>query len=384
MAVRKSDRIVVIGAGLAGLSCAYFLGESGHEIVVVDAAGVLGGSSTRQSAAMITTLTGHPETSALAIRSRALYPGLIAKASDALGSTVPQFHECGFALVGIEASARSSVEAEFQQQRELGNDVELCTGRDINSLTGVFRLPDDSLVCLAPGDGWVEIASLIEGLICHLEERGVGFQTGTVVSGLRTDDESVSGVEFVDGSFLDAQLVVNAAGLWAGEVSASVGDRFAVDASRKTLVSIVDDGLHFNGPIVEIVDDGWYFRPAEKGMLLGVGHGRMDPTPALGSPPPMPDKGALQSAWNKLARWTNLDIEKLRESADIRTWAGHRPLNSRVAYDPVGREARLPLVGGVEEVRGYFRSCAWGEFGVTLAPVGGLLVAGAASVNSGS
>jgi glycine/D-amino acid oxidase-like deaminating enzyme len=70
--------VVIIGSGIQGLCCAYSLVRRGiSSIIVLDAQDYIGGHSTKRSAAMLTSATGHRTTTLLADKSIRLYREMV-------------------------------------------------------------------------------------------------------------------------------------------------------------------------------------------------------------------------------------------------------------------------------------------------------------------
>ena len=107
-------KVIVIGAGAAGLSIGWRLGQAGAEVVVIER-GQPGRGATWAAAGMIAAAPEHAETSSaeaeLVSRSSRLWPGFAAELEEASGQSV------SFLVNGGLALARTPEELEILRTR---------------------------------------------------------------------------------------------------------------------------------------------------------------------------------------------------------------------------------------------------------------------------
>ena len=212
-----------------------------------------------------------------------------------------------------------------------------------------------------------------------LHQKGGGrIDANSKAVGLEVVDGAISAVKLARGGQVFTRHVVNAAGLLAGTVASWVGRKQAVTirANKKNLVRVTGVGSRFRGPIIECHDDAWYFRPDGDGMLVGVGEGEDVELEIAARGEPGLDRTSVDATKRYLTEWTSLSAEVIRRIAPSDGWAGYRPLHDVPPLNPGEVSTQLPVFGMVDEVVGYYESCGWGEFGVTLGPFGGRVVAG--------
>lgn len=375
---RRAFDVVIIGAGIQGLFCAYSLLELGiKSIGILDCVGYAGGRSTKRSAAMLTRLTGHPSTTALAERSIQMYRVLGPILTEQSGIDV-RFSWCGFAILGYGDEARKAVNAEYLEHRRLDLvETDLCTGSELREWTsGLIRYPDDAIVCYSPTDGFVNIDSLTNALVEAVKRGGATLDVNAEATGIRRSGNEVAAVELAHGETVETRVVVNAAGVMAGRVAAWVDRDVGIVASKKNLITVGNNGRQYEGPIVECQDDGWYFRPDGAGLLVGVGRGREDPPDVAERGDPDIDPDAVEECKAYLGQWTSIPRNAIDAITIGSGTAGYRPIHEHDSPSEDRAPAHLPLFGApIDGPPGYFESCGWGEFGVTLGPVGGAEVA---------
>lgn len=379
----KTYDIVIIGAGIGGLFAAYYAQEHRlGSILIVEATGVEGGRSTRLSAAMLTRFAEEPDLAAMTVESVALYhDSVLEDLPPALDhdKPVPFFHKSGFAIMGRNRKNADEVRRQVSYLNGLGVGAELVSASVINEMSEhLFRFQESATFAICGDDGWLNIDVVVRQLSQLLIQRsGVDIRPNTRATGIVVDAGGVVGVKLADGSKVATRCVVNAAGVCAGVVASWVGSDLAIRASKKNLVNVPlvtrSKRPRYAQPIVECLDDAWYFRPHPSGMLVGVGRGHdIEPIErALRRDPVQVEPLAIRRTRRYLTKWTTLRrVDKL----DLTGWAGYRPISSpglsaddRSEMPRFGHRAGTPL--------GYVESCGWGEFGVTLGPLGGKRVA---------
>jgi sarcosine oxidase, subunit beta len=362
--------IVIIGAGIQGASVAYHLSSLAGDarVVVVERAAQAGTGATAASAAMVMHQTGDEQITRLAKLSLSRYSSL----SDALGVDIG-FQETGSILFSADAalSARLADLAAFQQR--LGIPTESISANDIRRLTNDLIHSNDMLVAsYCSTDGYVDPETVVAGYLDNAKSSGVELRLHTQASGIVMRGESVAGVQLENGDVLSTPCVINCAGSEARRVGGWVGIELPITSSRRNMMVLEappgPGDLPF--PIVEDFDTEWYFRKHPRGILMGIG-----PTEVV------PDtEGVSQPAYNPVhegdvVAYLETHAPSLLPLRQILSWAGDRPMIDGAIEGTRGGVDALPILGGVAGLDGYFHSCGWGAFGVTLAPIGGELTA---------
>ncbi|MBE7325018.1 FAD-dependent oxidoreductase [Nocardioides sp. Y6] len=385
-------RVAVIGAGMVGLSTAWFLQERGVDVTVLDRTGVAAGSSWGNAGWLTPGLaTPLPEPAVLRYGIRAVIspssPVYVPLAADrrlleflvrfARNSTMPRWRRAMAALVpvnslaldsfdrlaegGVQApthEARSFVAAyrteaeratlleEIDHIRASGQwlEHEVLTGDEARAVEPL--LSDEVGAALRlHGQRYVSPSSYLAALATSVEERGARIVSGVQVSALQPDGGGVR----VAGEGYDAAVV--ATGAWLPQLARACGVRVPVQAGR---------GYSFTVP-VESAPHGPVYFPAQRVACTPAGDrlrvaGMMEFRPA--------DAGldtrriaAIVDAARPLLR--GADLDRRRDE-----WVGARPCT------PDG----LPLVGRTRSPRVYVAG-GHGMWGITLGPVTGRLLA---------
>ena len=318
--------------------------------------------------------TGNPQLSDWAQKSYEILQSL----ADELELPIP-FVETGSILYGTnDALARKgseSIEAALRKIQDEQNQLGIVTDwLDATSLPSVSSglLADSEATCgiYCAQDGYTNGVSVRDAYLEAFQrlDGEVWFESEAVAINLV--DEAVRSVCLADGRTLSTEAVLNCAGIHAHEVNAWVGVALPLTIDRRFLAILERPRtLTTTFPILEDQRHEWYFRPDDRGVLMGIG-----PTERL-SPEALADGDPPLSAHSKgLAHeYMRRFIPRLADARILDAWAGRRPMIYQGS--PPTLEDTSPRLGPVEGIRGMFQSAGWGAFGVTLAFIGGELIA---------
>ena len=193
MTYKRPQSVVVIGAGVTGLSTAFHLVEKGVERVVVVDKGSVGGGSSLQAGGIITMLMA-TETE---VRARAISLDLFERFSRILDGY--QFHQVG-CLNLYAASAFIGIEPNLDMWRRLGAQFDVLRGGEISE-----RFPD--MVALETDTGVLDLRAgysephrYVPALRAKLEDMGVEIREDEPVIGFERNGDRVRGVVTDRGS----------------------------------------------------------------------------------------------------------------------------------------------------------------------------------------
>lgn len=199
--------VVVIGAGVIGLSCAWRLRAAGHDVTVVDPRPASGASWV--AGGMLAPVTeawpGEETLLELGSASLARWPDFAAELGKAAGSDAGLRPE-GTVVAAIDPADRAELRRVAEFLARIGRDVDELTGRELRALEPALG-PAVRGGLLVPGDLAVDNRALVAALRAALD--GVQFVTSGAVAA------RAGGVELADGSTVDAGVVVVAAGPWS-------------------------------------------------------------------------------------------------------------------------------------------------------------------------
>ena len=188
--------IIIIGAGIAGLSCAWELAEKGASVTVLDR-GRAGMEASWAGGGILFPLLpwDYPEeVTTLALRGAALYPDWTQALLESSGID-PEYIRCGMKVL--------------PGKRSMGNASAWCAAHDVRLETG-----EDGEYIL-PDVAQVRNPRLIRALRASLENRGVCIIENCEVRSLAREGGRIARLGTSDGNTWSARDYVVCAGAWS-------------------------------------------------------------------------------------------------------------------------------------------------------------------------
>ena len=337
--------VVIVGGAIIGSSVATFLAmrpDFDGRIVVVERDTTFRTSSTTLSAASIRLQFSTPlniEISRFGIEFIKHLPDYLAVNGD-----VPEidFVENGYLFLATDAGL-ATLEHNHEVQRALDVPVALLTPGELRRRFEWLTTDDLAGGSLGLSDeGWFDAHALLQGFRRKARSLGVEERLGEVV-GLEADGDQLRGVRLADGSVIEADWVVNAAGPRAADVAALAGIDLPV-RPRKRLVFHVEAPVSLGAAPLTVDPSGMYFRPEGLAYIAGFSprDGDADPDTLDLAPARAPFEDFV---WPALAhRVAGFDRLRLLD-----TWAGHYEVNTldhNAIVGPHPRVANLLFANG--------------------------------------
>ncbi len=372
----KAD-FIVIGAGIAGASVAYWLAPHGR-VMVLEREAQPGYHTTGRSAALFLESYGGPQVRALTLASRAFL------ADPPVGfSDTPLLSTRG-ALMVAAPGEEALLDAHWEVLRDIGSSVGNIDGGGGNkarrlsrdeacAMVPVLRPERVVAATFEPDAADMDVDAIHQGFLRGLRRAGgevicnagvtglawrgdrwrveVGADFGGAVGASAGDSNGDSNGEggggSVGGRVFEAPIVLNAAGAWADEVAllAGVAPIGLEPRRRSAMVFDLPRGVDASRwPTVNGAGGDWYMKP-EAGAMLGS-PANADPTPPQDV---QPEEIDIATAITRIEENTTLTIRR-----PTRTWAG---LRSFVADGD--------LVAGFDaDAPGFFWLAAQGGYGI--------------------
>jgi D-hydroxyproline dehydrogenase subunit beta len=352
----ESADVVVIGAGVVGAACAYYLAREGLSVAVMDRDGVAGGTTgAGEGNILVSDKPPGPELE-LALLSHRLWLEL--------GDGMELEHKGGL-VVAPEAESLTGLNAFADSQRAAGVIVDAVDADGLHSrepnlaagFAGGAYYPQDLQV-----QPMLAAAHLLR-MARSLGARVLSDCEATAITRGRTS--TINGVATSRGNIATG-AVVNAAGTWGGEVGAMAGARIPImprrgfvlvtepmprvirhkvyDASYVANVSSSAEGLE-TSTVIEGTSSGT--------VLIGASRERVGFDSSV--------------AWPVLARLARQAVRLfpfLGAVRALRAYHGFRP------YCP----DHLPVIGPDARAPGLVHACGHEGAGIGLAPATGRLV----------
>jgi glycine oxidase len=341
--------VVVIGAGVIGLSIAWRLAQRGAAVTVFDQ-GAAGAGASHAAAGMLAICAeaepGEEALVALGRASQALWPAFAREVEDAAGRSVDLRTE-GTLLVALTADDQARLQHRLAFQKSLGLPIEWISGAEARRREPHLA-PGIAGAVLSPEDHQVDNRKLVAALRIAAERAGVTMRERCAVERIVISGARAAGVALADGSQVAADAVVLAAGAWSRRIEGLPLDaRPPVRPVKgQTLALRMDPAA----PLLSHVlwAPGAYLAPRRDGRLVvgaTVEEKGFDATLTAGGV-----LALLEAAWRALPAIEELPIDEM--------WVGHRP-GSRDDAPILGQGA----VEGLVYATGHYRN------GILLTPV---------------
>ncbi|VVJ17871.1 D-amino-acid oxidase (EC [Amycolatopsis camponoti] len=218
-------RAVVIGAGVVGAACARELSLAGFDVLVLDRGRPAGGTTSHGEGNLLVSDKGPGAELRLAQLSARLWPEIAAELGDAC-----EFDPKGGIVVATTEAGARALSAFAAEQAEAGVRTETVSTVDLAAAEPALTREVAAAVRY-PEDAQVQPAGATLALLGSALAHGARLRTGTEVTGAVVRGGRITGVR-VPAEVIDADIVVNAAGPWAGEVSTRLGAPIAVRPRR--------------------------------------------------------------------------------------------------------------------------------------------------------
>lgn len=345
MSRESNADIVVIGAGIAGASVAYWL-ASRAQVIVLEREAQPGYHATGRSAAMFMESYGTVQIRALTQASRV-------------------FFECpppGFAEYPILTSRGALFVAEEHQAELLEEHWEVlssfsklasrCGKSEACAKVPALRAERVLGAVFDPDAADLDVHQLHQGYLRGLRQAGGQLVCNAEVTSLEWTG-SLWRVRTRDTEY-QARVVVNAAGAWADPVAALASvPPLGIEPRRRSALTFAAPGVcgFDRWPLAIGVGEDWYFKP-DAGVLLGS-CANADPVEPQDV---QPEELDIALAIDRIETMTSLSITR-----PIRTWAGLR------SFVEDG-----DLVGGFDPAAsGFFWLAGQGGYGIQTSPAMG-------------
>jgi sarcosine oxidase subunit beta len=359
----KTADVVIVGGGCMGASVAYHLAQREiTDVVLIEREPQLGTASTGRNAGGFRHQFSHPANIELSKESIALF----ANFQDAVGYPI-DFWPDGylFLLSSPDSVAAFRNNAELQRRHGIAVDwlsareaAELCAGLAVDDVLGATYCGDD---------GIADPNGVTQGFAKAAQARGVEIRRGEEVTGITVDNGRVTEVRTSQGT-IATYNVINAAGAWAKGIGDMAGAHVPVTPERRHIFIAQPPGggswdadtqrgrVPASRLMVIDFESTFYFHREGGGLLFGMG----DPDEQPGFDTTV--------RWDFLPKVIDVAIKRLPALADAavsHAWAGLYEMTPD----------HNPIIGGAQEVRGFYTIAGFSGHGFQHSPAAGRILA---------
>ncbi len=213
----KSHDVVVVGAGVIGLACAWRAAQRGMKVVVLDR-DQPGSGASRVAAGMLSPVGeaswGEENLLDLNLASMERWPGFAEELAAESGVEVG-FRPCGALHVALDRDEASELQRRHRLHLELGLESEWLRSSECRRLEPGLAPPVAGGVH-ARHEAAADPRLLVPALAAAVKAAGGSIETGVEVTAAEVEAGTIMGVRTADGRRFRAGAVVLAAGCWSG------------------------------------------------------------------------------------------------------------------------------------------------------------------------
>jgi glycine oxidase len=345
-------KALVIGGGIIGSSVAWRLTSEGVQVSVFER-GRLGQEASWAAAGLIGPQAEAHEPGAffdLALAGKRSFDAIVERLTAESGVD-PEYDDHGVLYVAFDDVARARLQSRARWQRAAGGQVDELTPREAFRLAPV--LSEKIIFALhMPNNRRVENRKLTLAYINAATHAGAEFREGALIHSIEVSSGRATGVRLADGSLEEGDIVINAAGAWAGEIRGLEEDRIHFYPVRGQILcfearpGLVEPSLFSESGIVV---------PRRDGRILA---GSIFEEAGF-------NKSVTLDGMERILRAVRAMVPSIASIPFREAWAGLRPASD----DLLPMLGPSPTVANVMYAAGHFRS------GILLSAVTGEVIA---------
>ncbi|HEX6230344.1 MAG TPA: FAD-binding oxidoreductase [Actinomycetota bacterium] len=345
--------VVVVGGGAIGASAAFHLAAAGvGRVLLLERAERLAAGATGACAGGFRTQFSSEVNIRLSLASVPMIVGF----SETHGMPLDVAQDGYLFLVRDDRLWERFVAAN-RLQRSLGVRAEVLTAEEAGALAPGVSLDGVVGATFGPEDGIADPSGLTEGYATAARRAGARIELGAEVTSIRVERGRVAGVRTGAGD-VDAAVVVNAAGPWAGVLAATAGVQMPLEPiPRHVLVTGRFPGAPGRRTLVIDAASSFYFHREGPGVLMGMGD--PDERPTFDT---APDEAFIA---DRLLPTALRVLPALGAASIEHSWVGLYEMTPD----------RHPILGSAPGVEGFYLANGFSGHGFQHAPIVGKLLA---------
>ena len=255
---------VIIGAGIMGLSTAYYLSKQGLKVCIVERESYIGGYTTMRCAGGIRQQFSSWENIMLSKLNRKLMRELEEESQCSI-----QFIPCGYSFAFTEEKSLKEIEEAVKLQREMEVNAQILTSKQTASMFGKIRVDDVLLTTYCRDDGLLNVSMLLGIIKRELHKRNVKILCNKTVCGIEAKNGKINKVILDEGEIVTS-LAINAAGPFAKEIGKLTDTIVPIEPSlQQVWVTEPVSWINKDMPVIIFGDEGTGFHWESGGILSG-------------------------------------------------------------------------------------------------------------------
>jgi sarcosine oxidase subunit beta len=350
--MQEIQNVVIVGAGLVGLSVAYHLAAKGvTQVVVLDRESMWANGSSGRSAGGIRLEFSHPSS----IKFSQYGLDVIRDFEDLFGMSA-SFNPCGYLFLTKDSRRWEKMRELAWMQQSLNVPVEVLAAQEIGRRFSYIDMSDLIGGTFCKEDGVADPGTVAYGFARRAQELGVEIRLGTEVIGITVEQGRIAGVLTTEGPIRSA-CVVNAAGPLAKRIGAMAGIDIPVLPYRRSIyVTDAFDGLPAEMPVTLEFETTSYIRREGQSILMGMSDPNEPSSENIET-----DTESLEKLITTVLSW----VPSLEKASIMRGWAG--------LYEVSPDDSAI--IGEVEERPGFYCANGFSGHGFMHSPAAGRVIA---------
>ena len=355
---------VIVGGGIVGVSIAYWLGlrmPRGFRVVLLEKRDLCSGSSSKSVGVIYLQHSTRVE---IELIQSALE---MIRALEEKSQSPLDFNKIGFIHLCQGDEQADQLRQNLIMQKKVGVRVRWLERGELAQIHPQLTVGDVSGAAFTPDDGYLDPYLLTSALARQARDTGVVIEAGTEVKSVIVEKERVRGVRTSRGK-IEAPIVINAAGPWAGIVANMAGLTLPIKLIRGQILAVKPRTMLTRVvPMTVDMNTGFYFREETGGLLLlgkldkafDVDRGHIDPDDYYEYREKPDDEFK-----DFIVERVDEKLPSLNDSHVVRGWVGLRTVTADC----------LPIVGETP-VKGFLLAVGFSGMGVQLGLPTGQIIA---------
>jgi glycine cleavage system aminomethyltransferase T/glycine/D-amino acid oxidase-like deaminating enzyme len=353
--VKNVARAVVIGGGVGGCSILYWLTRLGWDDVVLCDRAELTSGSTFHSAGLVGQLRGSLSLTKMMMSSVELYRTLGEEVGLETG-----WHEVGSLRLASSEERMEELARQAGWAKTFGLPLDLVSAEAAQRLFPPMSTAGVLGAAYLPTDGYIDPSQLTFALAEGARRGGAEIYTNTRVTAIDVDRNQVRGV-VTDRGEINAEIVVDAGGIFAGEIGRLAGVNVPVIPMAHEYLITKPHGVPLDVPTMRDPSLLVYFRGESGGLVMG-GYERQPAPWSLDGIPADFNGRLLAEDWPRFEELMEGALVRVPELGDAEVI---KLINGPEAFTPDGE-----FILGPSDVRGFWIAAGFCAHG--LAGAGGM------------
>jgi 4-methylaminobutanoate oxidase (formaldehyde-forming) len=358
--MQERASVVVIGGGVGGCSILYWLARLGVEDALLVERADLTSGSTFHSAGLVGQLRSSLSLTRMMMESVDLYRALDAEVGLETG-----WKEVGSLRLASTPERLEEITRQAGWAKTFGLPLELISTAEAQKLFPPMSVEGVLAAAYLPTDGYIDPSQLTFALAEGARRRGAEIATQTRVTGIDLRNGRVAAVE-TDRGTIETETVINAGGMFAGELGALAGVTVPVIPMAHEYLVLEPSGLPTDMPTMRDPSLLVYFRPESGGLIMGGYERTCEPWGLDGIPTDFNGK-LLEEDW---PRFEELLANAITRVPSLEAMGVVKLINGPEAFTPDGE-----FILGPSEVEGFWVAAGFCAHGLAGAGGMGKLVA---------